>query len=128
MPPKVPSPAYQKVIILQEYEETVESFESLENRGKAFLSKVIQKVVEEGREGSSILVTGHSYHFRAMFMHLKKTGKSDMVPLEELANGQKWIAASKNTAVSKFRFWVDKTTGHIQNIKVITWQCAKHLD
>ena len=128
MPPKVPSPAYQKVIILQEYEETVESFESLKNRGKAFLSKVIQKVVEEGRAGSSILVTGHSYHFRAMFMHLKKTGKSDMVPLEEMANGQKWIAASKNTAVSKFRFWVDKTTGHIQNIKVITWQCAKHLD
>ena len=51
-----------------------------------------------------------------------------MVPMEEMANGQKWMRTSKNTAVSKFKFSVDKTTGDIQNIQVITWQCAKHLD
>ena len=113
---------------MQEYEETVESLECMENRGRAFISKVIQKVIQEGREESNIWVAGHSHNFRAMFMYLKRTGKSDMVPLEEMANGQKWMRTSKNTAVSKFKFSVDKTTGDIQNIKVITWQCAKHLD
>ena len=100
----------------------MESLANMENRAQIFLDKLIKEILADGRNGLNVLVTGHAIQFMTMLFYLQKTGKSDLPHLS------KDNLFGLNTATSEFKFIVNKDSGNIQKIFVITLNCSSHLD
>ena len=95
---------------LQFHDDSMESNEALENRGKTFLRERIEEILVLGRRDANILVTSHGGLIRAMVLYLKKNAQTDNLPeIKKLY--EMW---PKNVGVSKFKITVDKVTHQVR--------------
>jgi len=108
------------------HDDSMESNEALENRGKTFLRERIEEILVRGRRDANILVTSHGGLIRAMVLYLKKNAKTDNLPeLKKLY--EMW---PKNVGVSKLKITVDKVSHQILDVDTEGRDiyCNKHLE
>lgn len=103
-------------------DDTLETYEDLDARVIDFLRDLIQSVVSSGTDGLNVLVTCHGFIIRAVLMHIAKSIKNDLPPLNEFQ-----YKSIPNTGVSKFKFVVNRKNCEIFHVTNECFYCDKHL-
>lgn len=104
-------------------DDTMEKEEDMEKRLTTVLDKVIGKVVEGGRDGTSVLIAAHGLVNRAYVLYFIRNFKNDLPLLSEIQ-----YQHSPNTGVTRVNLVVDKLTGRIKEVRKVLLYCGSHLD